>query len=68
MAYTLVSIMKITYLFIEFIDDPFCPLQVQLLTFQWAVDVSQLDAHLAHQQPIVLIGPIDTRHSFITHL
>ena len=57
-----------TYLFIELIDNPLCPFQVQLFTLQWSIDISQLYAHLVHQQSVVLIGPINNRYSFITHL
>ena len=57
-----------TYLFVELVDDPLCPLQVQVLTLQWSIHISQLDAHLAHQQSIVLVGPVDAREAFIAHL
>lgn len=56
------------YLFVEFIDDPFSPLQVQLLTLQRSVDISELDAHLANQQSVIFVCPVDPRHSFVTHL
>lgn len=56
------------YLFIELVDDPLCPLQVQFLTLQRSIDISQFDAHLAHQQSVIFVGPINPRHSFITHL
>lgn len=56
------------YLFIEFVDDSLRPLQMQLLTLQRPIDISQFDAHLAHQQSIVFIGPVDTGHAVIAHL
>lgn len=56
------------YLLIEFVDDSLRPLQVKLLTLQRSVDISQLDAHLTHQQSIVFIGPVNTCHAVISHL
>lgn len=56
------------YLLIEFVDDSLRPLQVKLLTLQRSVDISQLDAHLTHQQSIVFIGPVNTWHAVISHL
>lgn len=56
------------YLLIEFVDDSICPLQVKLLTLQRSVDISQLDAHLTHQQSIIFIGPVNTWHAVISHL
>jgi len=55
-------------LFVELVDDPLGPLQVQLLTLQRTVDVCQLDAHLAHQETVILIGPIDAGHALVAHL
>lgn len=56
------------YLLIEFIDDAFCPLQVQVADFGRSIDVCQLDTHLAHQQSVILIGPINSRTVHIIHL
>lgn len=54
------------YLFIELIDDAFCPLQVQVFAFGRSIDVSQLDAHLTNQQAVVLVGPVNP--NVIVHL
>lgn len=59
---------KQTYLFVELVDDPLRPLQMQLLTLQRPIDICQLDAHLTHQQSVIFVGPVNTGHSFITHL
>lgn len=55
-------------MFIELVDDTLCPAQVQLFALERSVDVSQLDAHLAHQQTVVLIGPVDARHALVADL
>lgn len=47
--------MWFTHLLIELIDDSLCPLQMQVLAFQRSIDVSQFNAHLAHQQPVILV-------------
>ena len=56
------------YLLVELVDDAIGPLQVQLFTLQWTIDICQLDAHLAHQETVVFIGPIDTGHALFAHL
>lgn len=56
------------YLFIKFIDDPFRPLQVQVTNFGRTIDVCQLNTHLAHEHPVVLIGPINSWTVHIVHL
>lgn len=57
-----------THLFIELIDDAVSPLQMQVLALQRPIDVRQFNAHLADQQPVVLIGPVDTCGWIISHL
>lgn len=54
------------YLFIELIDNAFCPLQVQVFAFGRPVDVCQFDAHLTNQQAVVLVGPVNP--NIIVHL
>lgn len=56
------------HLFIELIDDALCPLQMQILALQRPVDVGKLNAHLADEQPVILIGPVDTCRWIIAHL
>lgn len=56
------------YLFVELIDDSFCPFEVQVTDFGWSIDICQLYAHLAHQQSIVLVGPINSWTVHIVHL
>lgn len=46
------------YLLIKFIDNAFCPFQMQVPDFGWAVYICQLDAHLAHQEAVVFITPL----------
>lgn len=58
----------LTYLFIELVDDALCPLQMQLLALQRPIDVGQFDTHLTHQQPVILVGPVDTSGRVIAHL
>lgn len=67
-SFSLVSVHWWAYLFVELVDYSLGPLQVQLLTLQWSIDISQLDAHLTHQHSIIFIGPVNTGHSFIAHL
>lgn len=38
-----------THLLIELVDNALCPLQMQVLALQRPIDVSQFNAHLAHQ-------------------
>ena len=57
-----------THLFVELVDDALGPLEVQVLAFQGPVDVGQFDAHLTHQQPVVLIGPVDAGRLLVPHL
>jgi len=56
------------YLLIELIDDAFCPFEVQVAGFRRPVDVCQLNADLAHQQAVVLIGPVDSWTVDVIHL
>lgn len=56
------------YLLIELIDDALGPLKVQVTDFGRPVDVCQLDTHLAHQQSVVLIGPVNSWAVHVVHL
>lgn len=57
-----------TDLFVEFVHNALSPLEVQIFAFERPVDVSQLDAHLTHQEPVVFIGPVNPRTPIITNL
>lgn len=59
---------RFTHLFIELVDNALCPLQMQVLALQRPIDVSQFNAHLADQQPVILVGPINTCRWIVTHL
>lgn len=50
----------IAYLLIKLVDDALRPLKVKIFVLQWPINISQLDAHLADQKPVILIGPVDT--------
>lgn len=56
------------YLLIKLINDALCPLEVQVTDFGRSIDICQLDTHLAHQQSVILIGPINTWTVHIIHL
>ena len=56
------------YLLIKLIDDAFCPFEVQVSGFGRSVDICELNADLAHKQPVVLIGPVDSWTVYIIHL
>lgn len=58
----------VPYLLIKLIDNAFCPLEVQIASFGGPVDVCQLNADLAHQQPVILISPVDSWTVHIIHL
>lgn len=49
-----------TYLFIKFINNAFCPFQMQLSNFCWTIDICQFDAYLTDKQPIIFIAPFYT--------
>lgn len=57
-----------SYLLVELVDDALRPLQVQVFALQGAVDVCQLNAHLADQQPVIFIRPINAVCWVISHL
>ena len=57
-----------TDLLVELVHNALGPLEVQVFAFEGPVDVGQLDAHLAHQEPVVLVGPVDARTPIITNL
>lgn len=57
-----------TNLLIKLVHDALRPLQVQVFVLQRPVDVGELDAHLTHKQPVVLIGPVDARGRIVAHL
>lgn len=57
-----------TNLLVELVDYALCPLQMQVFALQRPVDVGELNAHLTHQQPVVLVGPVDTRGRVVAHL
>lgn len=54
------------YLFIKFINNAFCPLQMQFFAFSRPVDVSQFDAHLTNKHAVILITPVNS--NIIVHL
>lgn len=56
------------HLLIKLIDDALCPLEVQVSDLGGPVDICQLDAHLAHQKSVVLVGPVDPGTVDIVHL
>lgn len=56
------------HLFIKLIDDALCPLEVQVPDLSGSIDICQLDAHLAHQKSVVLVGPINPWTVDIIHL
>lgn len=49
-----------TYLLIKLIDNAFCPLQMQVPNFCWAIYICQFDAHLAYQEAITFTTPFYT--------
>lgn len=57
-----------SYLLIELVNNALRPLQVQVLALQRAVDVCKFNAHLADQQPVIFIGPINAVCWIISHL
>lgn len=59
---------RVTNLLVELVDYALCPLQMQVFALQRPVDVGELNAHLTHQQPVVLVGPVDTRGRVVAHL
>ncbi len=56
------------YLLIKLIDDALCPLEVQVTDFGRSIDICQFDTHLANQQSVVLIGPVNSWTVHIVHL
>lgn len=59
---------EVPYLLIKLVDYAFCPLEVNVPALGWPVDICKLNAHLADQQPIVLISPINSWAVHIIHL
>lgn len=57
-----------TYLLIKFIDNAFCPFQMQVPNFSRAVDICQFNTHLAYQQAVVFIAPLYTIAIYIIGL
>lgn len=55
-------------MFVELVDDALRPAQVQLFALERSIDVSQLDAHLANQQTVVLVCPVNARHALVANL
>lgn len=56
------------YLLIKLIDNALCPLEVQVTHFGWSIDICQLNTDLANQQPVILIGPVNSWTVHIIHL
>ena len=56
------------HLFVELVHDAFRPLEVEVATFGGPVDVCQLNADLAHEQPVILVGPVNSWTVHIIHL
>lgn len=56
------------YLLIKLIDDAFRPLKMEVTDFGWSIDICQLDTHLAHQESVVLVGPVDSWTVHIIYL
>lgn len=57
-----------TDLFVELVHNALSPLEVEVFALERPIDVGKLDAHLAHQEPVVLIGPVNPRTPIIPNL
>lgn len=56
------------HLLVKFIDDALCPLEVQVSDLGGSIDICQLDTHLAHQESVVLVGPVNSRTVDVVYL